>query len=109
MRTRPIININGKSKFFNGKRAIAKKKQFNKIKALYQSRDNQKNDNQAKIAGRVVMIRNLGKLIFSTLQDSKGRIQIILQNKETQADSFDLFILYWFSFATNFMKISRIY
>jgi IS605 OrfB family transposase len=37
-----VININGKSKFFNGKRAISKKKQFNKIKTLYQSRDNQK-------------------------------------------------------------------
>jgi len=37
-----VININGKPKFFNGKRAIATKKHFNKVKALYQSRDNQK-------------------------------------------------------------------
>jgi lysyl-tRNA synthetase class 2 len=57
-------------------------------------KDNQKSDNNVKIAGRVIMIRNLGKLIFSTIQDSKGRIQIILQNKETQADSFDLFKKY---------------
>ncbi len=37
-----VININGKSKFFSGKRAIATKKHFNKVKALYQSRNNQK-------------------------------------------------------------------
>jgi len=37
-----VININGKPRFFNGKRAIATKKHFNKIKSFYQSRDNQK-------------------------------------------------------------------
>ena len=37
-----VININNKIKFFNGKRAIAKKKHLNKIKAIYQSRNNQK-------------------------------------------------------------------
>jgi len=43
-----VININGKPKFFNGKRAIATKKHFNKIKALYQSRNNQKMLNAIK-------------------------------------------------------------
>lgn len=37
-----VININGKPKFFNGKRAIATKKHFNKIKAIYQNRNNLK-------------------------------------------------------------------
>ena len=37
-----VINTNGKSKFFNGKRAIATKKHFNRIKAIYQSRNNLK-------------------------------------------------------------------
>jgi len=37
-----VININGKPKFFNGKRAIATKQHFNKVKALYQSRNNLK-------------------------------------------------------------------
>ena len=61
------------------------KKKYNNLKDNGQSKD------KVKIAGRIMMIRNLGKLIFSTLQDSKGRIQVILQKQETQADSFDLF------------------
>ena len=42
-----------------------------------------------------MMIRNLGKLIFSTVQDNQGKIQIILQKQETQAPSFDLFKKYY--------------
>ncbi len=34
--------------------------------------------------------RNMGKLIFATLQDSKGQIQIIFQKGETQEKSFEL-------------------
>ena len=37
-----VININGKSKFFNGRRAIATKKHFNQVKTIYQSRNNLK-------------------------------------------------------------------
>jgi putative transposase len=37
-----VVNIDGKPKFFNGKRAIATKKHFNKIKAIYQSKNNLK-------------------------------------------------------------------
>jgi IS605 OrfB family transposase len=37
-----VINMNGKPKFFNGQRAIATKKHFNQIKAIYQSRNNLK-------------------------------------------------------------------
>jgi IS605 OrfB family transposase len=43
-----VININGKSKFFNGKRAIAKKKHLNKIKSIYQGRNNLKMLNAIK-------------------------------------------------------------
>lgn len=43
-----VINIDGRPKFFNGKRAIATKKHFNKIKALYQSRNNLKMLNAIK-------------------------------------------------------------
>lgn len=43
------------------------------------------------IAGRLITIRDLGKLIFSTLQDSQGRIQIILQKGKTKNESFELF------------------
>jgi IS605 OrfB family transposase len=37
-----VINLNGKPKFFNGQRAIATKKHFNKIKSMYQKRNNLK-------------------------------------------------------------------
>ncbi|MBR9704410.1 lysine--tRNA ligase, partial [Candidatus Pacearchaeota archaeon] len=48
-------------------------------------------NNKAVIAGRVMTIRNLGKLIFSTVQDSHGKIQIILQKGETDKKSFEIF------------------
>jgi lysyl-tRNA synthetase, class II len=57
-----------------------------------------KNDERTKknvnVAGRIITKRDLGKLIFSTLQDSKGKIQIILQKDETLKDSFELFKKY---------------
>jgi len=67
----------------------------NKIKEKYSKlRTNQKTKDKVKIAGRIMTIRNLGKLIFSTVQDSKGRIQIILQKGETKSDDFELFKKY---------------
>ena len=57
-----------------------------------------KNDERAKdyvkIAGRVMTKRDLGKLIFVTLQDSRGKVQVILQKKETEDGSFELFKRY---------------
>jgi len=54
-----------------------------------------KNDERTKdnvvIAGRIMTIRDLGKLIFATLQDSLGKIQIILQKSETKNDNFEFF------------------
>jgi lysyl-tRNA synthetase class 2 len=38
--------------------------------------------------------RNLGKLIFSTIQDNQGNIQIILQKETTDNKSFNLFKKY---------------
>jgi len=38
--------------------------------------------------------RNLGKLIFTTIQDSKGKIQLILQKQETSKESFEIFKKY---------------
>ena len=64
----------------------------NEIKKKYSKlKNNSKRADKIKIAGRVMTKRNLGKLIFATLQDSKGKIQIILQKGETGAKSFDLF------------------
>ncbi|MBM3247490.1 lysine--tRNA ligase [Candidatus Pacearchaeota archaeon] len=46
---------------------------------------------KASVAGRVMTIRDLGQLIFVTIQDSEGKLQVVLQNKETETKSFDLF------------------
>ncbi|MEM0465798.1 MAG: lysine--tRNA ligase [Candidatus Pacearchaeota archaeon] len=62
------------------------------IKEKYKDlKNNERTNDFFKIAGRVMTIRDLGKLIFATLQDFKGRIQIIFQIKETEKFSFDLF------------------
>ena len=64
------------------------KEKFNKLK------NNQKTKNKVVVAGRVMSVRNLGKLIFSTIQDSRGKIQLILQDKETNKKDFELFKRY---------------
>ncbi|HLD37197.1 MAG TPA: lysine--tRNA ligase [Candidatus Nanoarchaeia archaeon] len=46
---------------------------------------------KAQVAGRVIVIRDLGKIIFAKLQDQAGSIQIVLQDKETPAKEIDFF------------------
>jgi len=57
-----------------------------------------KNDARVKsrvsIAGRVMTKRDIGKLIFATVQDGEGKIQIILQKGGTSVESFELFKKY---------------
>jgi len=57
-------------------------------------KNNGRSKERVRVAGRIMTVRNLGKLIFSTAQDSKGRIQIILQKGETEEKSFELFKKY---------------
>ncbi len=64
------------------------KKKYDKLKS------DKKTNNKAIVAGRVMTIRDLGKLIFCSIQDSKGRIQVILQNEKTDKNSFDIFKKY---------------
>ncbi len=57
----------------------------------------------AKVAGRIVLLRDIGKLIFLTIQDWTGRIQIALNKKAVspelwaQAKLFELGDIAWFS------------
>ena len=44
-----------------------------------------------KVAGRLLTIRDLGNLAFCTLQDGTGKIQIVLQTKETNEKEFEIF------------------
>jgi lysyl-tRNA synthetase, class II len=64
------------------------KEKYSKLK------EDQKSKDKAKIAGRLMTKRDLGKLIFATLQDAKGQIQIILQKEETAKESFEIFKKY---------------
>ena len=57
-------------------------------------KNNQSSKQKVTIAGRVMTKRNLGKLIFATIQDTKGKIQLILQKEKTQDKSFNLFKKY---------------
>ncbi|MDP1695318.1 MAG: lysine--tRNA ligase [archaeon] len=45
----------------------------------------------AKIAGRLVGLRDIGKIIFGVLQDGHGKIQIVLQDEETPKKIIDFF------------------
>jgi len=65
------------------------------IKEKYKGlKNNKKSKDRVSVAGRVMTIRNLGKLIFATIQDSCGRLQLILQKGETRGESFELFKKY---------------
>ncbi len=57
-------------------------------------KDNVRSKSSVVVAGRVMIIRNLGKLIFVTIQDGKGRLQLILQKGETNKKDFELFKKY---------------
>lgn len=49
---------------------------------------------KVKIAGRVMTRRDLGKIAFGTLNDGTGKIQVVLQDKETPKELFDFFSKY---------------
>ncbi len=44
-----------------------------------------------KIAGRVMTVRDMGNLAFSTIQDGQGKLQIVLQKGETPEKVMTLF------------------
>ena len=56
-------------------------------------KNDERTKDKVKVAGRAMTIRDLGKLIFVTLQDAKDKIQLILQNEESK-ESFEFFKKY---------------
>jgi lysyl-tRNA synthetase, class II len=65
------------------------------LKEKYKSiKNDQHKKDKVKIAGRLILARNLGKISFGTLQDGSGRIQIVLQDKETPKKHQDFFKKY---------------
>lgn len=66
-----------------------------KLKNKYEKlKNDQKTNIQVIVAGRIMTIRDIGKIIFFTIKDSKGKLQLILQKGETKNDDFDLFKKY---------------
>ena len=64
------------------------KKKYSKLKNNERTKDN------VKIAGRIMTARDLGKLIFATIQDNTEKLQLVLQKEETIKSSFELFKKY---------------
>lgn len=50
--------------------------------------------NRVKTAGRVMVKREIGKIIFSELEDFSNKIQLVLQDKKTPDKEFDFFKRY---------------
>ncbi len=46
---------------------------------------------KAVVAGRIMIVRDMGKIIFATLQDTSGKIQIVIQDKKTPSKEAEFF------------------
>jgi len=57
-------------------------------------KNEEKTKDKAKIAGRVMIIRDIGKIIFVSLQDFSGKIQIQIQEGETPDKDMEFFKKY---------------
>jgi lysyl-tRNA synthetase class 2 len=69
-----------------------KEKNFSDIQGKYSKlKNDERTKDSVKTAGRVMTIRDMGNLIFATLQDGTGKIQIVMQNKETPEKVFNFF------------------
>ena len=53
-----------------------------------------KTKDTAKVAGRLLNFRDLGKIAFGVLQDGSGKIQVVLQDGETPTKVFEFFKKY---------------
>lgn len=75
-------------KFDKKDSADALKKKYDKLAPDERTKDT------AKIAGRIMTVRDMGNLVFSTMQDGTGKIQIVLQKGETPEKDMELFSKY---------------
>ncbi len=63
-------------------------KEFSSLK------NEEKSKKVVRVAGRIMIIRDIGKIIFCQLQDSTGKIQIVLQEGETKESEIEKFKKY---------------
>jgi lysyl-tRNA synthetase class 2 len=83
------LKINPYAYSFQKKNSAAElQEKYSKLKPEESTKD------KVTIAGRVMSIRDIGKLIFAMLQDSTGRIQFQLQTDETPEKEINFFKKY---------------
>ncbi len=61
---------------------------YSKLKSETKTKD------KVKIAGRLLNVRDLGKIAFGVLLDGSGKIQVVLQEPDTSGKLFDFFKKY---------------
>ena len=57
-------------------------------------KDDEKTKDSVKIAGRIMFMRDMGKIAFASLQDKSGKIQIVSQDGETSDKVMEFFRKY---------------
>ncbi|MFA6422614.1 MAG: lysine--tRNA ligase [Candidatus Buchananbacteria bacterium] len=63
---------------------------FDKLHSLAEAK-NSKEGTKIKTAGRIMTIRNMGKIAFAHLQDWSGKMQVVLKEDEIGKDKFKFF------------------
>ncbi len=64
---------------------------FDRTHALIAARDAEK-ETPLRVAGRVMLFRDMGKVTFATLQDHSGRLQLVLKEDEVGKKAYALFL-----------------
>ena len=75
-------------------------------------KNGEKTKDSVKIAGRIMAIRDMGKITFSSIQDSAGKIQVILQEGDSPEKVIEFFKKYadsgdFFGFEGTILRTQR--
>ena len=72
-----------------------KKEASSKIQEKYlKLKPDERTKDSIRVAGRIMTIRDIGSLVFATMQDGSGKIQIVLQKGETSNKVMEFFSKY---------------
>ncbi len=71
-----------------------KKDNAGELQKKHSNLKNESKAGKAKIAGRIISIRDLGKIAFCVLRDSTGDIQVMFQDKESPEKAIEFFKKY---------------
>jgi lysyl-tRNA synthetase class 2 len=73
-----------------------KEKNFSEIKKKYSNlKEDERTKDSVKTAGRIMTIRDMGNLIFVTLQDSSDKMQLVFQKSSTDDKKIEFFRNYF--------------